>query len=41
LPSLEFYPRNSEFYRLFSLQLPDWKQVKAKLDGMAELLLNY
>lgn len=37
---LKEHNHSPEFYRLLSLQMPDWKQVKAKLDGMAELLLN-
>jgi hypothetical protein len=28
------------FYRLLSDQLPDWKSLKTRLDGMAEILLN-
>ena len=38
---LKEHNHSPEFYRLLSLQMPDWKQVKAKLDGMAELLLNH
>lgn len=30
----------TEFYRLLETQVPGWKSVKAKLDGMADLLLN-
>ena len=29
-----------EFYRLLGGQIPGWESVKAKLDGMAEKLLN-
>lgn len=28
------------FYRLLAEHLPEWKSLKAKLDGMAEMLLN-
>lgn len=28
------------FYRLLAKHLPEWKSLKAKLDGMAEMLLN-
>lgn len=38
---LKEHNHSPEFYRLLSLQKPDWKQVKAKLDGMAEQLLNF
>jgi hypothetical protein len=38
---LKEHNHSPEFYRLLCLQMPDWKQVKAKLDGMAELLLNF
>ena len=31
---------NVEFYRLLEGQIPGWKSVKAKLDGMVELLVN-
>ncbi len=36
-----FIERNhsNNFYRLLKMRLPDWEQRKAKLDGMAELLL--
>lgn len=29
-----------EFYRLLEAQMPGWRSAKAKLDGMAELILN-
>ncbi|WP_019868154.1 M48 family metallopeptidase [Methylovulum miyakonense] len=38
---LKEHNHSPEFYRLLSLQMPGWKQIKIKLDGMAELLLNY
>lgn len=37
LQELNHSPR---YYRLLSQLMPDWQPVKAKLDGMAELLLN-
>lgn len=38
---LKEHNHSPEFYRLLSLQMPDWKLIKAKLDAMAELLLNH
>jgi predicted metal-dependent hydrolase len=38
---LKEHNHSPEFYRLLNQLMPDWKQIKAKLDGMAELLLNY
>jgi hypothetical protein len=38
---LKEHNHSPEFYRLLALQMPGWKQIKAKLDGMAELLLNH
>jgi len=37
---LKEHNHSPEFYRLLNQQMPEWKLVKAKLDGMAELLLN-
>jgi predicted metal-dependent hydrolase len=31
---------SDRFYQLLERQMPEWRSVKAKLDGMAELLLN-
>jgi len=31
---------NDKFWRLLTQVMPNWKDVKAKLDGMAELYLN-
>ena len=31
---------SERFYQLLERQMPGWRSVKAKLDGMAELLLN-
>lgn len=31
---------SDRFYRLLTQQMPEWKQAKQQLDGMAELLLN-
>lgn len=37
---LQEHNHSQRFYRLLSEQMPQWKSVKAKLDGMSELLLN-
>jgi len=37
---LKEHNHSPEFYRLLTSQIPDWKKIKTKLDGMAELLLN-
>lgn len=37
---LQEHNHSPRFYRLLTEQMPEWKSVKAKLDGMSELLLN-
>lgn len=37
---LREHNHSPEFYRLLSQLMPEWKTIKTKLDGMAELLLN-
>jgi len=37
---LKEHNHSKGFYRLLAEHLPDWKSLKAKLDGMAEMLLN-
>ncbi|MBF0590349.1 MAG: M48 family metallopeptidase [Magnetococcales bacterium] len=37
---LKEHNHSERFYRLLDRLMPDWKLVKEKLDGMAELLLN-
>lgn len=37
---LQEHNHSPRFYRLLTEQVPEWKSVKAKLDGMSELLLN-
>ncbi len=37
---LRFHDHSKGYYRLLSRHMPEWKEVKARLDGMAELLLN-
>lgn len=34
------YNHSDRFWRLLSSVMPDWKEVKTRLDGMAELYLN-
>ena len=34
------YNHSEKFWRLLTSVMPDWKEVKARLDGMAELYLN-
>lgn len=37
---LREHNHSKKYYRLLEELMPDWKSVKAKLDGMAEMLLN-
>ena len=37
---LQEHNHSPRYYRLLSQVMPGWQQVKARLDGMAELLLN-
>lgn len=37
---LQEHNHSPRFYRLLTEQMVEWRSVKAKLDGMAELLLN-
>lgn len=37
---LQEHNHSQRYYRLLTEQMPEWKSVKAKLDGMSELLLN-
>jgi len=37
---LEEHNHSKRFYRLLTARMPEWKSVKARLDGMAEMLLN-
>jgi hypothetical protein len=37
---LKFHSHGKSFYRLLSREMPGWESVKARLDGMAALLLN-
>jgi predicted metal-dependent hydrolase len=37
---LQEHNHSPRFYRLLTEQMMEWRSVKAKLDGMAELLLN-
>lgn len=37
---LREHNHSKAFYRLLTDELPEWKSLKARLDGMAELLLN-
>jgi predicted metal-dependent hydrolase len=37
---LQEHNHSPRFYRLLTEQMPEWKSVKAKLDGLSELLLN-
>jgi hypothetical protein len=37
---LQEHNHSPHFYRLLADRMPEWKSVKAKLDGMSELLLN-
>lgn len=37
---LQEHNHSPRFYRLLTEQIVEWRSVKAKLDGMAELLLN-
>ena len=37
---LKEHNHSERFYRLMDQKMPNWRPVKARLDGMAELLLN-
>ena len=37
---LKEHNHSPQFYQSLSQLMPDWKAVKSRLDGMAELLLN-
>lgn len=37
---LKEHNHSPRYYRLLSQLMPGWKTVKARLDGMAEVLLN-
>ncbi|WP_319760765.1 SprT family zinc-dependent metalloprotease [Maridesulfovibrio sp.] len=37
---LQEHNHSPRFYRLLTERIPEWKSVKAKLDGMSEMLLN-
>jgi predicted metal-dependent hydrolase len=37
---LKEHNHGSKFYKLLDQMLPSWRPIKARLDGMAELLLN-
>lgn len=37
---LKEHNHGSKFYKLLDQMLPGWRSIKARLDGMAELLLN-
>lgn len=37
---LQEHNHSKKYYRLLYEQMPEWKSVKAKLDGMSEMLLN-
>ena len=37
---LKEHNHGPQFYQSLGRLMPDWKAVKARLDGMAELLLN-
>jgi hypothetical protein len=37
---LQEHNHSKRYYRLLNEQMPEWKSVKAKLDGMSEMLLN-
>jgi len=37
---LKEHNHSNEFYRLLKRNMPDWEDVKARLDGMSELYLN-
>ena len=40
LRHLKEHNRSPRYYRLLREPMPGWEPVKARLDGMAELLLN-
>lgn len=37
---LQEHNHSNEFYRLLKRNMPDWEDVKMRLDGMSELYLN-
>jgi len=37
---LRFHNHSKQYYRLLSKHMPGWERVKARLDGMAEVLLS-
>lgn len=37
---LKEHNHSPDYYRILSTIMPDWQPIKAKLDGMAELILN-
>lgn len=37
---LRHHDHSPRFYRLLDAHLPDWRAVKARLDGLAEVMLN-
>jgi predicted metal-dependent hydrolase len=40
LAHLKEHNHSKRFYGLLDRNMPDWKSRKAKLDGMADLLIN-
>lgn len=40
LSHLQVHNHSRHFYRLLTERMPEWKSVKAKLDGLSEILLN-
>nr|WP_321258894.1 SprT family zinc-dependent metalloprotease [uncultured Pseudodesulfovibrio sp.] len=37
---LQEHNHSPQYYQLLASQMPEWKSVKAKLDGLSEMLLN-